>query len=447
MLGKEKALAVLRRALELSVADKTEVRISGENFNLTRFANSTIHQNLNRDIAELQVRVIHGNRLGVASTYSLDEEGIKAVLAKAMQLAAVGEESGEELDLPPKTTYAPCDNYYAATANYTAGERAEDVAKIVAHCDPLGYKAFGSHITTTEELAVMNSNGLEAYNVSTYAYLRTVVEGPSAYGYADMLSRNVEEIDADAIGKEAVERCKMAQNPVPLATGEYDVVFLPYAVADIVRFPAYIGFVGQPYEEKRSFMAKYMGKKIMGDNISIWDDAADLNTLNMPFDLEGVAKKRVNIIENGVAKGVVYNYSTAKRYGKEPTGHVASRRGMTFENPASMIMANGDSSVEEMIKATKKGLLVTRFHYTHCPEPGNVVMTGTTRDGLFLIEDGEIKHSVMNMRLTDSVLEMLSRVDMISKDRKLQRDWWSTFTSYLPAIRVKNVKWTGATLF
>nr|WP_279324901.1 metallopeptidase TldD-related protein [Clostridium sp. 'deep sea'] len=148
-----------------------------------------------------------------------------------------------------------------------------------------------------------------------------------------------------------------------------------------------------------------------------------------------------------MAAGVVYNYANAKKYSKEPTGHSRYRRGGNYESPANIIMAAGDSSVEEMIKNTKKGLLVTRFHYTHCPEPREVVMTGTTRDGIFFIENGKIKHSVMNMRLTDSVLRMLNNVDKISSERKLQRDWWSTFTSFLPAIHVTNVKWTGSTSF
>ena len=447
MLGKQKCLEVLNKALQFSSADQTEAKIVGENFNLTRFANSTIHQNLNRINSELQVRVVFGKKMGTASTNNLDEESIKKVVAKATLMAKMQEDNPDFSSLPSSYEYSETKNYFESTANYTALQRAEDIAIIAKHADAKGFKIFGSHVTTQEELAVVNSLGLEAYNASTYAYLRTVVEGENGTGYADFLDRDVNKIDANAIGKEAVNRCEMAQDPKPLPTGEYEVVFLPYAVSDIVRFPAYIGFVGQAYEEGRSYMAKKMGEKLVGDNISVWDDGLDSSTLNMPFDVEGVPKKRVDIIKNGVASGVVYNYATANKYGKEPTGHSRYRRGGNYESPANIVMAAGNSSVDEMIKNTKKGLLVTRFHYTHCPEPREVVMTGTTRDGIFYIENGEIKHSVMNMRLTDSVLTMLSNVDMISADRKLQRDWWSTFTSYLPAIHVNNVKWTGSTSF
>ncbi|MFP4457419.1 MAG: TldD/PmbA family protein [Clostridia bacterium] len=447
MLGKSKCKEVLEKALEYSKADHTEAKLIGENFNLTRFANSTIHQNMNRVLSQLQIRVIFGNKMGVATTNNFDDDAIKEVVKRATLLAKVSEDNPEFDAFPTANEYKDVNNFYNSTANYTAKQRAEDVAKIVEHADAYGFSVFGAHITTQDELAIMNTEGVDAYDLSTYAYLRTVVEGPNGTGYADRLDRDVSKIDADEVGKEAVKRCNMAQNPKGLETGEYEVVFLPYAVADIVRFPAYIGFGGQAYEEGRSYMAKEMGEQIMGENISIWDDPYNESTLNKPFDVEGVPKKKVDIIKNGVATNVVYSYSTAKKFGKDPTGHSEYRRGSNYEIPANLVMAEGNSSVEEMIKKTKKGLLVTRFHYTHCPEPSKVIMTGTTRDGLFYIEDGEIKYSVRNMRLTDSVLEMLSKVDMISKDRKLQRDWWSTFTSYLPAIHVKSVKWTGSTLF
>ena len=447
MLGKDQCFAILKQAIAYSTADQTEAKIIGEDFNLTRFANSTIHQNLNRVNSELQVRVVFGTKIGSATTNCLDEASIRKVVSKATLLAKLQDENPNFKSLPEAMPVTEMDNYYESTANYSAEQRAADVHAIVAHCDAQGFKAFGSHTTTVDELAVVNSLGVEAYNVSTYAYLRTVVEGPSGTGYADQLNRDVNRIDADAIGAEAVARCAMSQNPQALPTGEYDVVFLPYAVSDIVRFPAMIGFAGQPYEEGRSYMSRFMGEQMMGDNISIWDDGYNAETLNMPFDVEGTPKKRVDIVKNGVATGVVYDYTTAMRYGKEPTGHAQYRRGSNYESPSNIVMAAGDSSVEEMIKATKKGLLVTRFHYTHCPEHREVVMTGTTRDGIFYIEDGEVKHALLNMRLTDSVLTMLSNVDMISAERKLQRDWWSTYTSLLPAIHVKNVKWTGSTTF
>ncbi len=447
MLGREKSIEILQKALQYSQADQTEAKIVGENFNLTRFANSTIHQNLNRINSELQVRVAIGSKMGTASTNNLDDESIKKVVEKASLMARMQEDNPDLSSLPGVSEYQETKNYYQSTADYTAEQRAADVAVIAKQADKKGFKIFGSHVTTEEELAVVNSLGVEAYDASTYAYLRTVIEGPNGTGYADFLDRDVTKIDAAAIGREAVARCAMAQNPQALPTGEYEVVFLPYAVADIIRFPAYIGFGGQALEEGRSYMAKNIGKKIVGQNISIWDDGFNPQTLNMPFDCEGVAKKRVEIIKEGVATGVVYSSATAGKYGKQATGHARYRRGSNYESPANLVMAAGNSNVEEMIKKTRKGLLVTRFHYTHCPEPGEVVMTGTTRDGIFYIENGVIKHSVMNMRLTDSVLRMLSNVDMISKERKLQRDWWSTFTSLLPAIHVTNVKWTGSTSF
>ncbi|QOR34068.1 hypothetical protein IMX26_11255 [Clostridium sp. 'deep sea'] len=290
MLGKQRCFEVLQKALQYSSADQTEAKIVGENFNLTRFANSTIHQNLNRVNSELQVRVVFGKKMGIATTNNLEEESIKRVVEKASQMASIQEDNPDFTSLPNKYEYHDTKNYYESTANYTAEQRAADVAILAKHAAEKGFKIFGSHITTQEELAVVNSLGLEAYNASTYAYLRTVVEGENGTGYADFLNRDASKIDADAIGKEAVARCALAQDPKPLPTGEYEVVFLPYAVSDIVRFPAYIGFVGQAYEEGRSYMANKMGEQLVGDNISIWDDGLNTATLNIPFDVEGVPK-------------------------------------------------------------------------------------------------------------------------------------------------------------
>ncbi len=447
MMGPRESLQVLKKALSHADSDQAEARLTAEDLALTRFANSTIHQNLERKNTVLQVRIIQGKKIGTASTNNLDEGSIRRVVETATALADLQEDNEDFVSLPEPEPIGDTVNFYESTASYSPEQRAQDVGVIAAGADERGLSAFGAHITTREELAVMNSLGVEVYDQGTYAYLRTVIEGENGTGYADYLDRDVSNIDAGAVAREATDRALRAQNPQPLPTGEYEVIFEPYAVADIVRFLGMLGFSALSVQEGRSFMADRFGEKITGDRITIWDDGLDGRTLNRAFDYEGVPKQRVDLITGGVADGVVYDSYTAHREGRTSTGHAHFRRGSVFDMPANMVMLHGDSSVHEMIERTGRGLLVTRFHYTHCPEPRKVVMTGTTRDGIFYVEDGEVKYPVRNMRLTDSVLRMFEHVELVSRETKLQRDWWSTFTSVLPAIYTTSCIWTGSTEF
>lgn len=445
MIGRDTSLEILERVLKLSKADQVEVRLQRDNLNMTRFANSAIHQNLTKDNTIVSVRVVSGKKIGTATVNSTSDAELRKAVDTAETLAKLQEDDPDFVSLPCPSSFITTQTYYPTTANCTPDQRAAAVEAIV-HCAAREQlKAYGAFSTETTELAVANSLGVRAYNQSTTGYLRTVImsDRHTGTGYADQLSRDISDIDPEAVGREAVERCLMSEEARDLPTGEYEVVLTPYAVSDMVRFLGYLGFSASSLQEGRSFMAGKLGQQITGSNISIWDDALDPRTLNMPFDAEGVAKRRVSFIEGGVAQGVVYDSYAAHKEGKTSTGHARVRGGM----PSNMVMAPGTSSLEEMIRSTKKGVYITRFHYTHCPEPVQVIMTGTTRDGTYYIENGEIKYPVKNLRLTDSVLRVFSHVSLISAEQKLQRDWWSTFTSLLPALKADKCNFTGATTF
>ena len=184
-----------------------------------------------------------------------------------------------------------------------------------------------------------------------------------------------------------------------------------------------------------------LGEKILGDNITIWDDGSDGRGIASAFDPEGVPKQRVDLIVNGVANAVAYDSLTAHKEGRESTGHSTGGIGVYGPMPSNMFMQSGDSSVEEMIASTKYGVLVTRFHYGNVIHPTQVLITGMTRDGTFLIEDGKITAPLKNMRFTDSVLRILSNTDMISRDLMRQQ------AAVVPAIRARGFRFSGATEF
>ena len=447
MIGQDKSFEVLEHILKLTSADQAEVRLQGENFNMSRFARNTIHQNLTKNNAVVTLKVVFGKKIGTATINRLDSSSLKQLVETAEMLAKLQEDNSDFISLPEPSEIQAMNNFYAKTADCTPEERAKTIEAVIRTADKENYLAYGSCFTETTELAVLNSLGTKAYNQATSAYLRTVIgnDRDPGTGYADALSRNVADIDATAVGEEATKRAVLSQGGQDIETGEYEVVFTPYAVSDLIRFLGYLGFNGGAVQDGRSFMSSKMGQQITGQNISIWDDAYNSSTLNVPFDLEGVAKQRISLIENGIARGAVYDSFAAHKDGNKSTGHAMPR--YVGGLPANMVMAGGDSSLEEMIKNTKRGIYITRFHYTHCPEPMEVIMTGTTRDGTYYIENGEIKHPIKNLRMTDSVLRVLSHISMLSADRKLQRDWWSTFNSLLPAIKAEKCKFTGSTTF
>jgi predicted Zn-dependent protease len=216
-------------------------------------------------------------------------------------------------------------------------------------------------------------------------------------------------------------------------------------VADILDFLGYLGFSAQAVQEGRSFMGGKFGQKIVGENVTIWDDGLSLANLPTPFDFEGVPKQPVTFFDKGIATAVVYDSYTAGKEGKQSTGHALPAPNTFGPLPLHMAMATGDSTKEAMLKGIKKGLWVTRFHYTRVVHPLLMIITGMTRDGTFLIENGEITQPVKNLRFTQSYLEALNNVEAIGQTAKLQRGFLGG--NLVPALKIAKFTFSGATEF
>jgi len=307
-----------------------------------------------------------------------------------------------------------------------------------------GFQAAGAFSTGTFRVAVANSNGLFAHHERTLSNFLTVVMTDSSSGYAERMSLDAHDIDAEAIAREAIQKAADGRNPAAIEPGEYEVILEDYAVCDILDFLGYLSFGALAVQEARSFMAGKLGQKLMGDNVSIWDDALDPQGMPVPFDLEGTPKRPVDFIRDGIALGPCYDLTTALKEGRESTGHgVRPGHEAMGPMPGNMFLATGNATREEMIASTARGILVTRFWYTRVVHPLTVIITGMTRDGTFLIEDGEIKHSVRNLRFTQSYLEALNHVAMIGREAQNLRSGFSF--NRVPAIKVSGWNFTGAT--
>lgn len=449
MIGQDEMLRIVERVLRLSGCAETEAVLTGEHLHLTRFNDNSIHQNLSRRNYVLRVRVVKEQRTGTAVTNRTDDDAIRWLLDEASKSADSKPRNPDSKSLPSPREPRQVSGFYHSTHRYTAAERADAAGEAITRAQARGLDASGAFSTGTEEIAVANSHGIRVYNASTISFFRTIMSRGEITGYADRLSRNVLDFDFGQIANEALEKALHGGDSIPIEPGEYDTIFEEYAVADLVRFLGYLAFGALAKQEGRSFMATQMGQKVMGENISIWDDAADPRGLVTPFDLEGVPKQKVSIINKGVAEGVVYDSITATKDGKQSTGHSTGYGGRWLMGPmpSHMLLGTGNVSREAMIRSTSRGILVTRFHYTHCPEPAKLVATGTTRDGTFLVENGEITRRLKNLRFTESVLRAFSCVECISSTSRVVKDWWSTFSSVLPVIKVKGFTFTGSTTF
>jgi len=447
LIGKQEALKIIEKVMSFAKGFDIAAHLVSEDLAFTRYARNRIHQNLKRQNHILTVRVIKGKKSGAASVNLMDEGSLRWVVQQAHESMELAQEDPELPPLskapatPEVSTYAP------STAAMTPKGQALGCGVVISAARGKGLLASGTYSAVVRENVVANTLGTRAYNVSTEGFFRTIVESGTNTGYADRLARDVRDIDYGQVAEEAVERAIRFNEPVDIVPGRYDTIFLEYALSDLVRFLGYVAFGAAAKQRGTSFMATKTGHKVMGDNITIWDDGLDTRGFASPFDVEGTPRQKVVFIDRGVASGVVYDTRTAAKEGVSSTGHAEFGWRRAQPRPHSMFMATGGSSVEEMIKSTKKGILVTRFHYTHCPEPIRVVATGTTRDGTFLIEDGQVVARVRNLRFTESMLDAFSRVDAISADSRVVRDWWSTFTSVLPSVKIKEFSFTGATTF
>ena len=447
MLGQSRIKHITDTILARSAADQTEVVILTGDSALTRFANSTIHQNVYETDAQVRIRAVLGTRIGVASTNDLSDSALAQALDNALAIARLQPENPDFKSLPGPQPIPSLTAFSEATATCTPEQRARGVGAICLQARTRGVIASGALTTSVLEVAVANSLGTFAYFPTTSADINTVIMSDTSAGYAADMALNVSDLDFEAIGAEAVNKCLNSQNPRAQGPGQYPVILEPYAVQDLVDTMAYLGFSSVAVQEGRSFMTGKFGQQIVDPRVSIWDDGLDPAGMPLPFDFEGVPKQRVDLITNGVANAVVYDSYSAGKEGKLSTGHALPAPNTFGPFPTHVFFSAGKTAVDEMIRNTERGLYVTRFHYTRPVEPTRVVVTGMTRDGTFWVENGEIAYPVKNLRFTQSYLEALNCVDQIGSQWRLLSGFAGLGGDRVPALKLSAFTFTGATQF
>jgi predicted Zn-dependent protease len=304
-----------------------------------------------------------------------------------------------------------------------------------------GLNASGACSVQTTEIGIANSRGVLRHELRSHANLLTVILDDEGSGYAEETARDVTAIDAEALGREAVDKAVRSRGAVRCEPGEYPVVLEEYAVGEMLMYLAYMGFGALALQEGTSFLRGRLGQQVADPRISVWDDPRDPACLPSSFDYEGVPSQRVDLIENGIARGVVYDARTAAFEGKASTGHGLPAPSTYGPFPSHLIIAPGDTPKADLANGIERGLWVTRFNYVNVVKSDRAVLTGLTKDGTFLIEHGEVTRPVKNLRFTQGVLDAWDDLGAVGSTTRLLDGWGGAVRA--PAMRLGRFRFTG----
>jgi PmbA protein len=434
---------VLRLAKAMGV-EETEVHVDEVADSLTRFANNGIHQNVAEHRLTVSVRTVAEQRTARATTNRVDEDSLRAAIESSLSLAASQPKNPLLLPMPGRQTYERVARFIPNTAAITPEDRAIAVKRACDLAVKRGQVAAGIFSSGQSQSSVGNSRGLFATYRETHAEFSITMQEKPAASWAKANSPDIAKFDPQKLAGRASEKAHNARDPRELQPGHYTVILEPAAVLDLVGFLFY-DFAATALQDKRSCLNDRMGKAIFGKNISIYDDVFHPMQLGAPFDGEGVPRQRVQLVDRGVPVNLVYSRNSAKAARKKPTGHGFMLPNEYGEAPMNLCFAGGESSLEEMIASTPRGLLVTRLWYIREVDPYEKIMTGMTRDGLFLVENGRVASAVKNFRFNQSLLEMLRNVELMSPPVRATGE--EAFEMVVPAMKVRDFHFSEVTKF
>ncbi len=444
MLGEQKLKQIAEKVLSLSKADQTEVLLSVSKNALTRFANNEIHQNVAWDDVGISVRIIKDKKIGVASSNDFSEAALKALVAKATKLALLQKPDPYFVSLPgphpiPKTDHT----VFEASEE----EMAKAVHTVIKEASSKNLIASGACANDTSELAVANSLGVWAYHAGSSCNLSTIVLGKNSSGFAAGVARTVDGVKATEIAKTAVTKTLESADPTDIEPGEYEVILEPQAVSEMVAFFQWYGPNARIYHEQASCLSGKMGQQVFGKNVTIIDDPYHPQIFPMPFDFEGQPKKTVTMIENGILREIAYDSYNAQRFQMKNTGHALPAPNTLGPIPLHLYIKEGNAKRKDMIKSVKKGLLVTRLWYVRVLNPKTLNVTGMTRDGTFLIENGKIVRPVKNLRFNQSIPDALNNVISIEDRLTPLASFEGELIGLMPTLHISKWHFTSGTLF
>jgi PmbA protein len=411
---------------------------------LTRFANNTIHQNMAEQDRWLSVRVAVDHRTARATTNRFDPDSIRRAVEQALALAKSAAPNTDLLPLFEGTTIRESKRFEPATAAATPEHRGRAVAEAIRVVEGTGQTAAGIYSTGQSVEAIFNSRGVAAWHAETMAQFSITAMAGDSSGWAKASTVSHESIDPVALARSASDKARLSRDPQEIAPGRYTVILEPAAVLDLVG-QMFGDFSATAVNDRRSFLTDRLGKKLFGENIHITDDVAHPLQAGVPFDGEGVPRRKLTLVDAGVPRELAYSRTSAHRAAVEATGHGFPLPNEVGEAPLNIVIAGGNTSVDEMIASTDRGILVTRLWYIREVDPYEKIMTGMTRDGTFLIENGRVSRGLRNFRFNQGIIELLNNVEALSPIVRATGE--EAFDMVVPAMKVRGFNFTEVTRF
>jgi predicted Zn-dependent protease len=438
VMTRDEARALVERLVKMSKADEIEVSINSGHQTNVRFADNRISTSGGVSDLSIGVYSAFGPKHAVATTNDVSDAGLERAVRQSETLARLAPDDPEALPLLGPQTYGETRAYFESTATLTPEARARaarvaiDAAKADGTLKAAGFLAAGAGIE-----ALGNNRGLFAYHPSTavnYTLTVRTTDGTGS-GWAGADHPDWSRIDFKAVAETAIRKARLSRNPQPIEPGRYTVILEPQAVGDLVQRMS-SALNARTADEGRSAFAKRgggsrIGERIVDERVSLFSDPADPELLSPPFDDQGLPLTRQVWIASGVLKTLAYSRFWAGKQGRLPTGSAGALR-----------LSGGEASVEDMIRATPRGVLVTRFWYIRPVDPRTLLLTGLTRDGTFLIEDGKISKPVQNLRFNESPLFMLNNVEMVGRAVRVAGTE-SGGDAVMPALKVRDFHFTS----
>jgi PmbA protein len=459
MLDKNQAAEIFAKIKKYSTADEVEAFVYGGHSALTRFANNTIHQNVAEDNVSISVRTVFDRRTARATTNKFDDESLKRVVTASESLAKVQQPDPDLLPAPGPSddveTSVPS-RYFEQTATMTPEQRADAVKKIVTVAEK--HKLITAGIFSSSKMveAIFNSQGLSRWYTQTSSEISVTMLGGDSSGWQKANSPNVASLNGEALAEIAASKAAGTTHPREIPSGKYTVILEPAAVLDMAGF-MFWDFAGMAILDQRSFLNNRVGTKVFGENINISDDVTHPLQSGSAFDGEGSRRQPLQLVENGVVKRLAYARATAAKMKAseykdkvgpvEPTGHGFLLPNEMGEAPMNIVFAppQNPKTIEQMIASTERGILVTRLWYIREVDPYEKMLTGMTRDGTFLVENGKVQCGVRNFRFNESLIHMFSNVEDMGTPVRASGE--ESFDMVVPPMKVKDFNFTEVTKF
>ena len=440
-----KSEKICERVFAQAKGVQTEIFIERSAGALTRFADNEISQNVYNDSSSVSMRFVDSGRTSKVTLNQFDGAALEHAVKTGLETLKWQKKDKNLLPLAgPRPIERGRSVFSKETAELPPLYRAQKIKDLVRACKKTGQLAYGTLENGLNSYTVANSRGVFAKHLESYITYSVTVKDRDGFGWAETPASAAGDIDFEAVNRTARLKAAMSKNPRSIKPGIYPVILEPAAAADLLSYLCVFGFGGQFYNEGASFVSGNLGKTLLSPRLSLEDNALDGQAPGIPFDFEGQPRSRVFLVEKGKLNAVVHDRKTAAAAKTVSTGHSLPQPNGFTPFPLNISVRPGDSSVEEMIKNSEKAVLITQFHYTNLLRPLTVEMTGMTRNGTFLVENGKISKPLKNMRFTQSMVKAFREVDAVGRKAELCQVWGKLSC---PAFKLKAFNFSSATEF